>query len=102
MSWSHYRCTCLRQVLEEVPRTEHCGIINALTSLAGRWVAVTMGQLVSAAQHFDSCVDARNSAEAGLLVLCRGRAAATTLQIGTGEGVPGTWAGKGEGHKARP
>ena len=35
------------QVLEEIPREHHCAIINELTAMAGRWVAVTMGSLVT-------------------------------------------------------
>lgn len=35
------------QVLEEIPREYHCAIINELTAMAGRWVAVTMGAMVS-------------------------------------------------------
>ena len=39
------------QVFEEIPRHEHCGIMNALAGLASRWLAVTMGQLGQGGGH---------------------------------------------------
>ena len=41
----------LAQVFEEIPRHEHCGIMNALAGLASRWLAVTMGQLGQGGGH---------------------------------------------------
>ena len=39
------------QTFEEIPREEHCGIINVLAGMAGRWIAVTMGQLGQGGGH---------------------------------------------------
>ena len=39
------------QTFEEIPREEHCGIINMLAGMAGRWIAVTMGQLGQGGGH---------------------------------------------------
>ncbi|BDA43807.1 hypothetical protein COCOBI_04-8240 [Coccomyxa sp. Obi] len=39
------------EVFEEIPRHEHCGIMNVLASMASRWLAVTMGQLGQGGGH---------------------------------------------------
>ena len=39
------------QTLEEIPREEHCEVINTLASMASRWIAVTMGQLGQGGGH---------------------------------------------------
>ena len=39
------------QTFEEIPREEHCDLINVLAGMASRWVAVTMGQLGQGGGH---------------------------------------------------
>ena len=39
------------QTFEEIPREEHCDLINVLAGMASRWIAVTMGQLGQGGGH---------------------------------------------------
>ena len=45
------RLLACSQVFEEIPRHEHCGIMNSLAGLTSRWLAVTMGQLGQGGGH---------------------------------------------------
>ncbi len=39
------------QTFEEIPREEHCDLINVLAGMASRWITVTMGQLGQGGGH---------------------------------------------------
>ena len=93
---------CCVQVLEEIPREHHCAIINELTAMAGRWIAVTMGSLVSTPaimkihEHPGLLTlpyphrlnPPQTSVTLGSCGWRRARAEATTLPTGTGESAP--------------
>ncbi|CAK0779713.1 hypothetical protein CVIRNUC_004832 [Coccomyxa viridis] len=50
---AHHRVDLVQSIetLEEIPREEHCGVINDLAGMASRWIAVTMGQLGQGGGH---------------------------------------------------